>query len=114
DKVSSSWLASHVSESEVRDWLKTFARLNHNAAFKAPDDAAKPPAFSSVLISATYGDARAETLFNNADAAYLLSFRDGGEVPGPNRADVAILLRDGMLSLSADTPLRPKQTMTRL
>ena len=113
DKVSSSWLASHVSESEVREWLNTFARLNHNAAFKAPDDAAKPPAFSTALISAGYGDARADTLFNNADADYLLSFRDGGEVPGPNRADVAMLLRDGVLSLFADATLRPKETMSR-
>jgi len=113
DRVSSSWLAAHVSDSEVRDWLNIFARLNHNNSFKAPDDGAKPPAFSSALISATYGDARADTLLNNADADYLLTFRDGGEVPGPNRADVAMLLRDGVLSLFADATLRPKETMSR-
>src|SRR5437588_2039531 len=49
DKVSSSWLSSHVSESEVREWLGVAARLARNASFKAPDDATRPPAFSTAL-----------------------------------------------------------------
>ena len=34
DKISSSWLASHVSESEVRDWLTVVAGLARNAAHR--------------------------------------------------------------------------------
>ena len=113
DKLSSSWLSSHVSESEVREWLTAFARLARNASFKAPSDAPKPPAFSTALVAATYGDTRADTLLNNADVDYLLSFRDGDEVPAANRADVAMLLRDGVLSLFADATLRPKESMSR-
>ncbi len=113
DKISSSWLSSHVSESEVRGWLNVLARLNRNSSFKAPDDATKAPAFASALVAAVYSDARADTLLSNADADYLLTFRDGGEVPSPNRADVAMLLRDGVLSLFADATLRPKETMPR-
>jgi len=113
DKLSSSWLSSHVSESEVREWLTAFARLARNASFKAPSDATKAPAFSTALVAATYGDTRADTLLNNADVDYLLSFRDGDEVPAANRADVAMLLRDGVLSLFADATLRPKESMSR-
>jgi stage II sporulation protein D len=113
DKVSSSWLSSHVSESEVREWLNVVARLARNASFKAPDDAARAPAFSTALVAAVYGDGRADTLLNSADANYLLGFRDGEQVPAPNRADVAMLLRDGALSLFADATLRPKETMLR-
>jgi stage II sporulation protein D len=113
DKVSSSWLSSHVSESEVREWLMAASRLARNAAFKPAADATKPPGFSSALIAAMYSDARADTLLNSADADYLLSFQDGDQVPATNRADVAMLLREGVLSLFADATLRPKETMSR-
>src|SRR6266850_3276786 len=113
DKVSSSWLSSHVSESEVREWLGVVARLARNTSFKAHDDATRPPAFSTALVAAVYGDGRADTLLNSADADYLLGFHDGELIPAANRADVAMLLRDGALSLFADATLRPKETMTR-
>jgi len=113
DKVSSSWLASHLSSSEAREWLNVVARLARNQSFKAPEDAAKPPAFSTALIAATYGEARADTLLNSADADYLLGFHDGDQVPAANRADVAMLLREGALSLFADATLRPNETMSR-
>src|SRR5258706_616206 len=113
DKVSSSWLSSHLSSSEAREWLNVVARLARNQSFKAPDDAAKPPAFSTAVMAATYGEARADTLLNSADADYLLGFHDGDQVPAANRADVAMLLREGALSLFADATLRPNETMSR-
>jgi stage II sporulation protein D len=113
DKVSSSWLAVHVSDSEAKGWLTVAARLARNASFKAPDEAVKPPAFSTGLVSAVYGDSRADTLLNSADADYLLGFHDGEQVPPANRADVAMLIRDGALSLFADATLRPKETLSR-
>jgi stage II sporulation protein D len=113
DKISSSWLSSHVSESEVRDWLIAVAGLARNSGFRAPDDADKPPRFSSALVAALFGDNRADTLLNSADADYLLSFRDGQDVPTENRADVAMLVRDGALGLFADATLRPKETLSR-
>jgi stage II sporulation protein D len=113
DRVSDSWLSGHVSESEVRDWLTVTARFSRHPAFAAPNDATRAPAFSSALIAAVYGDKRADTLLNNADVDYLLGFRDADEVPAANRADVAMLLRDGCLSLFADATLRPRDTMSR-
>ncbi len=113
DKVSSSWLASRMSESEAREWLTAAARLARNPAYAAPADAAKVGAFSTALMAAVYADRRADTLLNSADADYLLSFRDGEEVAAGNRADVAMLLRDGALSLFADATLRPKEAMPR-
>lgn len=113
DKISSSWLSSHLSESEAREWLNAAARLARNASFKAPEEVTKPPRFSTALVAAVFGEGRADTLLNAADVDYLLSFRDGEEIPTPNRADVAMLLRDGALSLFADASLRPKETMSR-
>jgi stage II sporulation protein D len=113
DKVSSSWLSSHLSGSEVREWLNVVARLARNTSFKVPDDATKTPAFSTALMAAVYGNGRADTLLNSADADYLLGFHDGDQIPIANRADVAMLVRDGALSLFADATLRPNETMSR-
>jgi stage II sporulation protein D len=113
DKVSSSWLSAHISESEAREWLNASARLSRSVSFQWLDEATKPPAFSTALVAAVFGDNRADTLLNNADVDYLLSFHDGEQVPRANRADVAMLLRDGHLSLFADATLRPKETMSR-
>src|SRR5207244_4739466 len=41
DKVSSSWLAAHVTESEVREWLIAVARLARDLSVKLPDDVSK-------------------------------------------------------------------------
>ena len=113
DKVSSSWLSGHVTVPEVSEWLAIVGRLAHVSQFTFPEDSTRPPAFSSALVVAVFGDKRADTLMNNADVDYLLGFRDGEQVPAANRADVAMLLRDGCLSLFADATLRPKDPISR-
>lgn len=113
DHVSSVWLSEHLKESEARDWLAVVARLSRNQSFRAPDDATRLPAFSTALIEAIYGEKRADVLLNSADIDYLLSFRDADEIPNENKPDVAMLVRDGAVSLFADATLRPKEPLTR-
>ncbi|MFY9618279.1 MAG: SpoIID/LytB domain-containing protein [Pyrinomonadaceae bacterium] len=113
-KISSAWLADDLESDEVRDWLAVVARLSKNAAHRPPsEDSIKAPSFSTALISAIFGEARADTLLNSADINYLLSFRDGEDVPASNRADVAMLIREGALKLFTDATLRPKEAMPR-
>ena len=38
---------------------------------------------------------------------YFLAVRDANEIPPANRADVAMLIRDGYLSILPDATLRP-------
>ncbi len=113
DRVSSAWLSTRVTETEARDWLTAAGRLARTPALTIPDEVTRPPAFSTALVAAVFGDKRADTLLNNADADYLLGFHDGDQVPAANRADVAMLLRDGALSLFADATLKPKEAMPR-
>ncbi len=113
DKVSSSWLSARVSETEARGWLNAAALLSRKVSYQWLDDATRAPAFSTALVMAVFGDNRADTLLNNADVDYLLSFHDGEQVPKADRANVAMLLRDGHLSLFPDATLRPKETMSR-
>ena len=113
-KISSAWLADDLESDEVRDWLSVVARLSKNAAHRPPsEDSIKAPSFSTALIAAIFGEPRADTLLNSADINYLLSFRDGEDVPAPNRADVAMLIREGALTLFTDATLRPKDAMPR-
>jgi stage II sporulation protein D len=113
-RITDGWLAAAAPAADVRAWLSVVARLAHQTAPPvSSDDAARPPAFSTALSSAVYGQGRADTLLDDADVDYLLAFRDAGEVPAPNRADVALLLRDGFLSLYPDATLRPREAMSR-
>jgi stage II sporulation protein D len=50
---------------------------------------------------------------NNADADYLLAVRDADDVPSAQRADLAIVLRDGYLSAYPDATLRPRVPLSR-
>jgi stage II sporulation protein D len=112
-KITSSWLADELHEDEAVEWLASTARLARNPSYKSAGDANKPGPFSTGLVAAIYGEPRADTLLNSADIDYLLSFRDGGDVPNANRADVAMLIRQGALTLYPDATLRPNERIAR-
>jgi len=59
------------------------------------------------------GESRNSTLLNNADADYLLAVRDVQDVPALNRADLAMLVRDGFLPVYPDATIRPREPLSR-
>lgn len=112
-RLTDTWLSSPVSQPEVRNWLSSVARLARQSVSAMSDDATRPPGFSTALASAVFGEARADTLLDNADVEYLLAFRDAADIPARNRPDVAWLVRDGFLELYPDATLRPREQMPR-
>ncbi|MBD0370583.1 MAG: SpoIID/LytB domain-containing protein [Pyrinomonadaceae bacterium] len=112
-RINDSWLSASASASEVRNWIAAVARLSRNPLPAIIDDVTRPPAFSTALAAAVYGEGRADTLMDAADVEYILSFRDAQDIPERNRADVAYLLRDGFLSLHPDVTIRPREAMSR-
>lgn len=112
-RLTDNWLAAPVSQAEARNWLNVVARLARQSVPAISDDVTRPPAFSTALSAALFGEARADTLLDNADVEYLLSFRDAADIPERNRADVAWLVRDGFLSLFPDATLHPREAMSR-
>jgi stage II sporulation protein D len=112
-RISDSWLSSPVTLNEVRAWLNSVAVLAHQTLPAPAEDVNRPAAFATALSAATFGESRADTLLDNADVEYFLAIRDAGEVPAGNRADVALMVRDGYLSVFPDVTLRPRETMTR-
>lgn len=112
-KVSDSWLKDEVDVSEVRSWLASVARLTHQVAPTVTEDVNLPPAFATALSIAVYGESRGSTLLSNADVEYFLAVRDAAEIPPANRADVAMLIRDGYLSILPDATLHPRERLSR-
>src|SRR6185436_17982205 len=102
-----------MNESDSKQWLNATARLSRNPLFKPPHDPEKLPEFSSGLIAAIYGEKRADVLLNSADISYYLGFRDAEDIPAEHQADIAMLVRDGYLSLFADATLRSKEAVSR-
>lgn len=113
-RITDSWLAAPATNADVSSWLASVAQLSRQVFHLViGEDATRSAGFSSALVSVFYGDNRADTLLNNADVDYLLSFRDAGDIPQRNRADVALLLRDGQLALYPDATLKPREAMPR-
>jgi len=112
-KVSDSWLNAEAPVAEVRNWLASVARLAHQAAPTVTEEVNRPPAFATALSAAVFGESRGGTLLNDADVDYFLAVRDAGEIPPANRADVALLLRDGYLSVLPDATLHPREPLSR-
>ena len=112
-KVSDSWLNDEAPVSEIRSWLTAVARLAHQTAPAVTEDVDRPPAFATALSIAAFGESRASTLLNDADVEYFLAVRDAADIPAANRADVAMLIRDGYLSLLPDATVRPREALSR-
>jgi stage II sporulation protein D len=113
ERVSDAWLSADASVSEVRNWIANVARVARQVAPPSGEDVNRPPAFATALALAVFGESRAGTLLNDADADYLLAVKDARDVPAANRADLAILLRDGHLSVYPDATLRPRMPLSR-
>ncbi|HET6976169.1 MAG TPA: SpoIID/LytB domain-containing protein [Pyrinomonadaceae bacterium] len=113
ERVSDSWLSGDASVGEVRNWLANVARVARQTTPATGDDVNRPAAFATALSTAVFGESRAGTLLNDADADYLLAVKDAAEVPAQNRADLAMLLRDGHLSVYPDATLRPRMPLSR-
>lgn len=113
ERVSDAWLSADATTSEVRNWIANVARVAKQMSPVSGEDVNRPPAFATALALAVFGESRAGTLLNDADADYLLAVKDAAEVPAANRADLAMLLRDGHLSVYPDATLRPRTPLSR-
>jgi len=112
-RVSDGWLSETASASEVQSWLTSVSRLARQTAPAIGEDINRPPAFATAVSAAVFGESRGDTLLNNADVEYFLAIRDAGDVPMANRADLAMLIRDGYLAVYPDATLRPREPLSR-
>jgi stage II sporulation protein D len=112
-RITDAWLFTLPTTNEIRALLSLVAIKSQQPMPAITDDITRPPAFYTALAQAVYGESRADTLLDTADVEYLLPIRDAGEIPAQNRADVAMFLRDEILSLYPDASIRPREQMPR-
>ncbi len=114
-RTTDDWLSDDVTIDEVRELLALVARLSRRANTPAVvgDAQTRPPGFATALALAADGESRAAVLLDAATVEYILAFRDAPDIPAANRADTALLVRDGHLTLFPDATLRPRNGMTR-
>jgi stage II sporulation protein D len=112
--VTSKYLRGAIDEDEMMGWMERAARLaKKDMPERSKGRATSLPAFASLLASALYGNGRASLLLSPADIDYILAGMGGEDVPRELRADLAMLLKDGLLRLSADSRLDGRATVTR-
>jgi stage II sporulation protein D len=127
--VTSKYLRGAVDEDELMGWMERAAKLagqalpatrfvgSHLAGSHLAGSPRRPatslPAFASLVAAAMHGNGRASLLLSPADVDYILAGLGGEDVPREMRADIAMLLKDGVLRLAADSRLDARAPVTR-
>ncbi|HEX9928641.1 MAG TPA: SpoIID/LytB domain-containing protein [Pyrinomonadaceae bacterium] len=113
-RFSDDWFESSPSETELRTWMSQISsRLGQTFPAQVNAETAKPANFAQILGTLLYGADYADTMLSASDVNYNLPVADIEKIPANQRANVAILLRDGWLSLYPDATVRPDKQMSR-
>ncbi len=107
------WFEEEPNTNEISNWLNNLAGRFGKTFPNVTKDTAKPIELSKLLASWIYEPNYADTLLSESDINYQLSFTDANEIPKERRADIAILMRDGWLSIYPDLTMKPNKPLTR-
>jgi len=113
-RLNSAYLNRTADSEEIKSWLTQIARLNRRTP-KSLDrsDIVGLSEFAHLLGTALYGDGRAATLLAPADIDYLLGGIRVQQLPREARADVAMLLKEGILRVPSDGVIDGRAATTR-
>ncbi|MEP7147947.1 MAG: SpoIID/LytB domain-containing protein [Acidobacteriota bacterium] len=107
------WFDEEPTVGEVSNWINQLASRFGKPFPNVSKDTLKPLELARVLASLAYTPGSADTLLSDSDVNYHLSFDDAGEVPSERRAELAMLMRDGLFTLHADLTLKPQKYFRR-
>jgi peptidoglycan hydrolase-like amidase len=113
-RASSHYLRGTPDQDEVRSWTDQLARLTQRdkpASSRA--EVTRLAEFARLVAASVYGEGRANKLLTSVDADYLLAGLRVEQLSRERRADVAMLLKDGILRLPDDGPVDGRATITR-
>lgn len=112
-QVTNNYLQGAPDRDEVLSWAEQTARLARRDKPRfTRADVTRLAEFSRLIAASVYGEGRANSLLDAADIDYLLSGVRVEQLPREARADVAMLLKDGILRLRSAT-LDGHATITR-
>ncbi|HSB10655.1 MAG TPA: SpoIID/LytB domain-containing protein [Blastocatellia bacterium] len=113
-RVTGQYLRSSPDQDEVRSWVEQINRLSRNEKRRfPPGDSTRLVEFLHLVATSFYGEGRAGTLLAPADVDYVLGGLPVRELPREARADVAMLLRDGILHLTGSGAIDWRAIITR-
>lgn len=93
------YLRNSSDQGELRNWLDVLAQFSQKEKPKLARDIIRLADFVRAVAVSVYGEGRASTLLAPADVDYVLTGLPVQQVPRDARAEVALLLRDGILHL---------------
>ncbi len=112
-RVTGGYLSRSPDPDEVRSWIEHTARLTQREKPSSRGDGTRLAEFARLVTASVYGAGRASTLLAPADVDYLLGGLRVQQLPREARADVAMLLRDGILRVPAGADLDGRAPITR-
>jgi stage II sporulation protein D len=107
------WFDEEPTVGELSNWLNQIASRFGKPFPNVTKETLKPVELARVLASLAYTPGAPDTLLSDSDVNYHLSFDDAAEIPKERRADVAMLMRDGLFTLHADLTLKPQKSFRR-
>ncbi|MBX7169761.1 MAG: SpoIID/LytB domain-containing protein [Pyrinomonadaceae bacterium] len=113
NRFSDDWFQSSPTNAEITNWLNQLAGKFAKPYSQIQNNSIKNIEFARILASMNYSPESNDTLLSEADIAYQLSFADADKIPTEQRANLAVLFRDGWLSLYSDATFRPDEKMSR-
>jgi peptidoglycan hydrolase-like amidase len=113
-RASSHYLRGTPDQDEVRSWTDQLARLTQRdkpASSRA--EVTRLAEFARLVAASVYGEGRATKLLTSVDVDYLLAGLRVEQLSREGRADVAMLLKDGILRLPDDGAVDGRATINR-
>ncbi|MBX7221148.1 MAG: SpoIID/LytB domain-containing protein [Blastocatellia bacterium] len=112
ERVSASYLTSTVNSRECEQWGDKLSLLARQKPVSAPPrTVTELGGFARLVTEALWGSESPSTLLTEEDARYLLG-SEQASIPENFRADVAYLVREGIIRPFSDGTLRPRTTLT--
>lgn len=112
-QMTDEWFEEVPAAGEISNWANNLASKFGKPWPNVTRDTAKPLEFAQMLASLAYQAGDPDTLLSNSDIDYHLSFLDAASVPAGQRAELAMLLRDGLFKLRPDLMIHPGRPFTR-
>jgi stage II sporulation protein D len=107
------WFDEEPTVGEVSNWMNQLASRFGKTFPNVTKETLKPLELARLLASFAYTPGGPDTLLSDSDINYHLSFDDAAEVPKERRADLAMLMRDGLFTLHPDLTLKPQKYYRR-
>lgn len=113
NRFSDDWFQDKPTNAELTSWLGQLAVRFGKPIPQITSDSAKNIEFAKLMASMLYSFEMTDTLLSDGDINYQLSFADADKISAEHRANLAMLFRDGWLSLYGDATFRPDEKMSR-